>query len=554
MREPKTIERRSGDCSVGGSAVCLRWPLLCLVITSSVLAFEDQALARPEADAKPPDVTVLTEEDQVRSDLKRLIGRWVRTVPGEQELREVLTIDGEHDTLDVVNRDGAVICRSTSRFRLERVGDVRIYNRTDVKLVKGQALFRPGTETQSFIVQIARRGFFEVSGMLYHRNASLPVQSAIFWNEIGAPERVAENDAEGDEERARALRAMDEPAEPADTDPPKFNDPDRIGDAKQSNAEPPEFNDAEEIGGAMQSKFEPPAGMADDPDVKRDLAMIQGAWVLTSRDADGRVIATSEKLIEGNTERLIQSTADGKVSYEHTVKFRLEKYGPVRIFYFYDLTIVVGPNAGAVQPKGSAFVYKVDGDTFLDCGGTFVSRESYRSDPAVVVWRRPPTAQVLNAELKIEELGGVISRNMRGNGEAIGIRLIGNKFGDEQLALLKSFKNLTELALIDSQVTDAGMKEVARLADLTRLDVKGTPITDAGLKELARSEKLKSLGLERTRTRGPRYPVSDLVRAPRVLRESRVPCRLQQMLSVTTICSIGQLGAAMGEQNKYANG
>ena len=40
--------------------------------------------------------------------------------------------------------------------------------------------------------------------------------------------------------------------------------------------------------------------------------------------------------------------------------------------------------------------------------------------------------------------------------------------------------------LLPGQITDAGLKEVAKLQKLTTLDLMGTKITDAGLKELAK--------------------------------------------------------------------
>jgi hypothetical protein len=46
-----------------------------------------------------------------------------------------------------------------------------------------------------------------------------------------------------------------------------------------------------------------------------------------------------------------------------------------------------------------------------------------------------------------------------------------------------------------TQVTDAGMKEVARLKDLQSLNISNTPVTDKGLKHLARLKKLQELYL-----------------------------------------------------------
>jgi len=450
----RAFEKRHRVVSPSFAGASLLLGLLLLVATTRLPAGDEPAKPQVAPAAEPSDVEAPTDEDLLRHDLKRLVGRWMRTVPGPQALREVLTIDGEHDSLDVLNSDGAVISRYTSRFTLERAGDVRIYNRSDVNLVKGNALFRSGAETQSFIVQFTRGGFYEVTGALNDRNGSLQRHAAILWKEIGVRKPAAEDaqDAENDDAAAEDER-------PA---------------------------------------FEPPAAALEGPELKRDLELLQGSWVLVNRNAEGQVTSSNQKTIEGNTERLTYSDADGKVTYEHTVKFRLEKYGPVRIFHFYDMTPVIGPGAGVVSPDAYAFVYKVDNDKFLDCPGTFVSRTSYRNDPAVIIWRRPESPQEVNAEIEIEQLGGSVVRSTRGDVETISIRLNGAKVGDEQLKLLKAFKKLNELALIGTQVTDAGMKEVAQCANLTRLELRGAAITDAGVKEIAGLEKLKFLSLERT--------------------------------------------------------
>ena len=134
------------------------------------------------------------------------------------------------------------------------------------------------------------------------------------------------------------------------------------------------------------------------------------------------------------------SDADGNVTHEHTVKFRLEKYGPVRILDFYDMTTIVGPGAGNVDPDHFAFVYKVDGDTFLDCPGTFVSRDSYRNDPVVIVWRRPQSVQEVNAALEIEELGGGVTRNTLDRRETRRTSVLtGQKFTRRTSAAAKTF-------------------------------------------------------------------------------------------------------------------
>ena len=48
-------------------------------------------------------------------------------------------------------------------------------------------------------------------------------------------------------------------------------------------------------------------------------------------------------------------------------------------------------------------------------------------------------------------------------------------------------EKVTELVLIDTQITDAGLKEVAKLQKLTILDLRGTKVTKAGVAELKKA-------------------------------------------------------------------
>jgi hypothetical protein len=58
---------------------------------------------------------------------------------------------------------------------------------------------------------------------------------------------------------------------------------------------------------------------------------------------------------------------------------------------------------------------------------------------------------------------------------------------------------LQELGLANTQVTDAGLKELAGLTKLQTLDLRGTKVSDAGLKELTGLNSLRSLDLNETR-------------------------------------------------------
>jgi len=55
---------------------------------------------------------------------------------------------------------------------------------------------------------------------------------------------------------------------------------------------------------------------------------------------------------------------------------------------------------------------------------------------------------------------------------------------------------IVELTLSYTQISDTGLKELAKLKRMTHLYLNNTEITDTGLKELARLKQLKSIALQ----------------------------------------------------------
>ena len=63
---------------------------------------------------------------------------------------------------------------------------------------------------------------------------------------------------------------------------------------------------------------------------------------------------------------------------------------------------------------------------------------------------------------------------------------------------MAKLQKLTNLSL-PTQITDAGLKEVAKLQNLEELNLFRTKITDAGLKEVAKLQQLTRLNLQGTK-------------------------------------------------------
>src|ERR687884_2273610 len=109
-------------------------------------------------------------------------------------------------------------------------------------------------------------------------------------------------------------------------------------------------------------------------------------------------------------------------------------------------------------------------------------------------------ADEASAVKAVEKLGGKVTRDDKLPGKpVIEVNLAFAHVTDAHLKELKEelkgLKQLTSLALYNSQVTDAGLKEIADLKQLTTLYLNNLRVTDAGLKELRDFKKLTTLAL-----------------------------------------------------------
>ena len=94
-------------------------------------------------------------------------------------------------------------------------------------------------------------------------------------------------------------------------------------------------------------------------------------------------------------------------------------------------------------------------------------------------------ADEASAVKAVENLGGKVTRDDKLPGKpVIEVNLAFAHVTDAGLKELKHLKQLTSLALYNSQVTDEGLKELKDLKQLTTLGLDSTKVTDAGVKEL----------------------------------------------------------------------
>ena len=74
-----------------------------------------------------------------------------------------------------------------------------------------------------------------------------------------------------------------------------------------------------------------------------------------------------------------------------------------------------------------------------------------------------------------------------------------NQITDAGLKEVAKLQQLEVLNLTNTEITDAGLKELAKLQKLRHLSLNNTQITDAGLKDVAKLQKLKQLNFRNTK-------------------------------------------------------
>ncbi len=125
------------------------------------------------------------------------------------------------------------------------------------------------------------------------------------------------------------------------------------------------------------------------PDVdplKDDLKSVQGQWTRKVLDRKGKQIGTVIKVIRGKKERVTHLDADGKVQQAHAVEIDLRRSGAVRVFTYSKFEFIKGPDEGKKLKGRGGYIYKVEGNRFLEVHGLLISQE--KEPTRVLVWEK----------------------------------------------------------------------------------------------------------------------------------------------------------------------
>lgn len=161
----------------------------------------------------------------------------------------------------------------------------------------------------------------------------------------------------------------------------------------------------------------------------------------------------------------------------------------------------VGKEVHILDWEGTS-VFKIEnnGDLILIAKITKGKREKLQEEAVLPPWKRvsdPSNPQNAIVEHAIREAlekpeGELITK---ADLEKVRYLEVTDDLTDEGLKEVAKLQQLEALGLAWTPITDAGLKEVAKLRKLTELALHSNNITDAGLKELSKMKQLKSLYL-----------------------------------------------------------
>lgn len=130
-------------------------------------------------------------------------------------------------------------------------------------------------------------------------------------------------------------------------------------------------------------------GVADDSSPKGSekadsvAEQIKGEWVSYRDTPNGRYMTIKEHT--GDITLLTTYDPNQVAVYSHRSEYRIDDSGNVNIFRYRNQTVLVGPNAGAKDKRDKAYLFRIEGDRFIEVHGMMKGDQGM---PSLKVWTR----------------------------------------------------------------------------------------------------------------------------------------------------------------------
>jgi uncharacterized protein (TIGR03067 family) len=141
------------------------------------------------------------------------------------------------------------------------------------------------------------------------------------------------------------------------------------------------------------------------PDLKADLAAMQGKWEQASSSDPMPPGVKRVKEVKGDQETVTVTDAEGKVVTAARATIKLSESGGVRVLTFSEREVIEGLGKGRKQAGSSAYIYRLDGDEWHEAGGLLTNEKFAQDVPYLTKWKRAGVAArkpaAVEGELKL---------------------------------------------------------------------------------------------------------------------------------------------------------
>lgn len=119
------------------------------------------------------------------------------------------------------------------------------------------------------------------------------------------------------------------------------------------------------------------------PDASSPSAMIEGEWVSYADTANGRYTTIKE---HRNGVTILTTYDPNQVAvHSHQSEYTVDDQGGAHIFRYRNRKVILGINAGAMDPREKAYLFHLDDDSFYEVHG-MLPKDTGK--PTIKVWKR----------------------------------------------------------------------------------------------------------------------------------------------------------------------
>ncbi|QDV53749.1 hypothetical protein [Gimesia fumaroli] len=108
-----------------------------------------------------------------------------------------------------------------------------------------------------------------------------------------------------------------------------------------------------------------------EPAPEEDYQILEGKWTRNDKDSNGAPLRIEQELTEQVSKFRVYD-ASGQVIHAHEAKFRLQRMSDAKLFTYYDLKVLAGPNKGKIQKAPRSFIYRVKKHQFIQVEGILI--------------------------------------------------------------------------------------------------------------------------------------------------------------------------------------